>query len=107
MGPTVVLSAFDVLQYPEGGGHFSAFLQYVHGLGAQGCEVWWLERLTSSGDAAADARTAAELSARLGAAGLPDRLLVYAGERDAERAWLTDADAEAVLARAELLLNFS
>ena len=83
MAATVVLSAFDVLQFPQGGGHFSAFLQYVHGLRAQGCEVWWLERLTSSGDRDADVRKAAELSGRLGAAGLPDRLIVYAGDREA------------------------
>ena len=108
MAATVVLSAFDVLQFPQGGGHFSAFLQYVHGLRAQGCEVWWLERLSSSGDRDADVRKAAELSGRLGAAGLPDRLIVYAGDREAERAWLTlDAgEVEAVIARADLLLNF-
>jgi hypothetical protein len=108
VGATVVLSAFDVLSYPQGGGHFSAFLQYVHGLRAHGCEVWWLERLSSSGDRDADARKARELSARLGAAGLPDRLIVYAGDREQERAWLTlgASEAEAVIARAELLLNF-
>ena len=108
MGATVVLSAFDVLQFPQGGGHFSAFLQYVHGLRAQGCEVWWLERLSSCGEHDADVRKARELSARLGAAGLPDRLIVYAGEREQERAWLTlePDEAEAVIARADLLLNF-
>jgi hypothetical protein len=106
---TVVLSAYDVLQYPEGGGHFSAFLQYVHGLEAQGCEVWWLEGLAASGDPAADARTGAELAARLDAAGLHGRALVYSGDRDEEREWLTvpGAEADAVLARAELLLNFA
>lgn len=108
MPATVVLSAFDVLQFPQGGGHFSAYLQYVHGLRAQGCDVWWLERLASSGDRGADERRAAELSQRLGAAGLPGRLIVYAGAREQERAWLTlDAgEAEAVIARADLLLNF-
>jgi hypothetical protein len=107
VGPTVVLSAFDVLRYPQGGGHFSAYLQYVDGLRAQGCEVWWLERLAAAGDRAADERTAAALSERLGAAGLPGRLILYAGNREAERRWLTPgAEAEAVLARAELLLNF-
>ncbi len=108
MGATVVLSAYDVLQYPQGGGHFSAFLQYVYGLRGNGCEIWWLERLAASGDPVADARSAAEMSARLDSAGLGDRLIVYTGERDAERAWLTlgAAEAEAVLARADLLLNF-
>jgi hypothetical protein len=109
LGATVVLSAFDVLQFPQGGGHFSAFLQYVEGLRANGCEVWWLERLAGSGDPQADARTARKLSARLDAAGLPGRLIAYRGDNDDQRAWLTipAAEAEAVLARAELLLNFS
>jgi hypothetical protein len=108
LGATVVLSATDVLQFPQGGGHFSAFLQYVEGMRANGCEVWWLERLAASGDPQADARTARELSARLDAAGLPGRLIVYAGDSDDQRAWLTvpAAEAEALLAGAELLLNF-
>ncbi len=108
MGATVVISAHDVLQFPEGGGHLSAYLQYVHGLHALGCDVWWLERLTASEDVARDRRTAAELSDRLGRAGLPDRLIVYSGDRDEERSFLTpaDAQAEAVITRADLLLNF-
>jgi hypothetical protein len=108
VGATVVVSAFDVLQYPQGGGHFSAFLQYVHGLRAQGCDVWWLEELRPSGDSESDRRTAAQLSARLAGAGLPDRLIVYSGRRERERCWLTcgTAEAEAVIERAELLLNF-
>jgi hypothetical protein len=105
---TVVLSAFDVLQYPQGGGHFSAFLQYVHGLRSQGCEVWWMERLAASGDRDADARAAAEMAGRLRDVGLADRLIVYTGDRDRSRTWLTleAGEAERVLARAELLLNF-
>jgi hypothetical protein len=106
---TVVVSAFDVLQFPQGGGHFSAYLQYAYGLRAAGCDVWWLERMNASDDPAADRRRAAELSARLGRAGLPGRLIVYTGKRDQERGYLTmeTAAAEAVLARADLLLNFN
>jgi hypothetical protein len=105
---TVVLAAFDVLQYPQGGGHFSAFLQYVHGLRAQGCDVWWLEELSSSGDSESDRCTAEQLCARLAGAGLPDRLIVYSGRLEKQRRWLTRsaAEAEAVITRAELLLNF-
>lgn len=103
-----MLSAFDVLQYPQGGGHFSAFLQYVHGLRAQGCDVWWLEEFSSSGDSESDRCVAERLCARLAGAGLPDRLIVYSGRLEQERRWLTPsaAEAEAVIARAELLLNF-
>jgi hypothetical protein len=106
---TVVLSAFDVLQYPLGGGHFSAYLQYVYGLQAIGCEVWWLERIGASDDPVRDRRVAAELSTRLADAGLPDRLIVYTGNRDEERRYLTmEADrAETLFARADLVLNFN
>jgi hypothetical protein len=109
MTATVVLSAFDVLQFPRGGGHFSAYLQYVYGLQAAGCDVWWLERMNASGDLEADRRRAAKLSARLGRVGLADRLIVYTGKREDERGFLTldGAHAEAVFARAELLLNFN
>ncbi|HEY0517387.1 MAG TPA: hypothetical protein VGD00_09720 [Solirubrobacteraceae bacterium] len=108
MGARVVISAFDVLQFPLGGGHFSAYLQYVHGLRGLGCEVWWLERLMATDDPAADRRVAAELSERLGRAGLPDRLIVYTGDGE-ERRFLTveAAEAEAVFAQTDLLLNFN
>jgi hypothetical protein len=108
VGATVVLSAHDVLQFPQGGGHLSAYLQYVRGLQALGCEVWWLERLEATDDPERDRRTGAELSARLGRAGLPGRLIVYAGDRDDKRAWLTVSGehAEDVFSRADLLLNF-
>ena len=106
---TVVLSAFDVLQFPRGGGHFSAYLQYAYGLQAAGCDVWWLERTNAGADEQADRRRAAELSERLGRAGLAERLILYTGRCEAERGYLTldSARAEAVFARAELLLNFN
>jgi len=109
MEATVVLSAFDVLQFPMGGGHFSAYLQYVYGLQDAGCEVWWLERIGSSGDPERNRRVAGELSARLGAAGLPDRLIVYTGSSEEEVSYLTMdvKEAEALLGRADLLLNFN
>jgi hypothetical protein len=109
MEATVVLSAFDVLQFPTGGGHFSAYLQYVYGLQDAGCEVWWLERIGSSGDPVRNRRVAAELSARLGSAGLPDRLIVYTGSREEDVSYLTmeGEQAEALLGRADLLLNFN
>jgi hypothetical protein len=108
MAATVVVSAFDVLQFPLGGGHFSAYLQYVHGLYAHGCEVWWMERVAAARDPQAGRRVARELSARLRSAGLPDRLIVYAGGTEEERSFLAPdaAEAEAVIARADLLVNF-
>src|SRR2546422_7833269 len=41
---TVVLSPFDVVGFPEGGGHFWVYMQYALGLRRLGCEVYWLEQ---------------------------------------------------------------
>ncbi len=109
MEATVVLSAFDVLQFPMGGGHFSAYLQYVYGLQALGCDVWWLERIGASDEPGRNQRVAAELSARLAAAGLADRLIVYTASSAQEVQYVTmeAGEADALLARADLLLNFN
>src|SRR5262245_28794580 len=41
--PTVVISPFNVVNFPEGGGHFWVYMQYAQGLRQLGCEVFWLE----------------------------------------------------------------
>lgn len=101
---TVVLSAYDVAGYSEGGGHCWAYLQYVHGLLDSGCDVWWLERLPEDADAA----RLPELAATLAGVGLADRLIAYTGGCDDERRYLTAerAAAERLFQRADLLLNF-
>ena len=37
---TVVVSPFDVANFPEGGGHFWVYMQYAQGLRHLGCEVY-------------------------------------------------------------------
>jgi hypothetical protein len=106
--PTVVVSAHKVLEFPDGGGHFSAYIQYAHGLRANGCDVWWLEQMVPSDDRDGDARKIAALAARLAVAGLGDRLIIYAGACERARSYLTvtPAEAERVFREAELLVNF-
>src|SRR5439155_1243161 len=41
---TVVIAPFNVVNYPEGSGHFWVYLQYALGLRQLGCEVYWLAR---------------------------------------------------------------
>jgi hypothetical protein len=103
-----VISAHDVLPFAHGAGHFSAFLQYIHGLRALGCDVWWMERLAESADRAADRHSAAELERRLSNAGLAGRLIVYTGSDERERDYLlpSPTQAQRVFDRADLLLNF-
>src|SRR5437879_13530274 len=40
---TIVLSAFDVANFPGGGGHFWVYMQYAQGLRRLGGDVYWLE----------------------------------------------------------------
>jgi hypothetical protein len=62
--------------YPEGGGHWTAFLQYLLGLRALGHDAWWLELLDSSGDPTLDRRRIATFFARLGEFGLADHAIL-------------------------------
>ncbi|HUF71962.1 MAG TPA: hypothetical protein VMR74_03570 [Gammaproteobacteria bacterium] len=47
---TIVIAPSNVAGFPDGGGHFWVYMQYVHGLRSLGCDVYWLEHLKSTGD---------------------------------------------------------
>jgi hypothetical protein len=105
---TVVVSSFNVASFPDGGGHFWVYLQYVHALRQAGCDVYWLEQLHPSGDATFDERAVALFRKRIAAFGFDERALLYTREGDHGRSWLARPahEAEAILQRADLLLNF-
>ena len=98
--------------FPEGGGHFWVYLQYVLGLRQLGCDVYWLEGYTTMGDTQRDAAALATLRARAEAWGLGSRLIVYVTRAEpsldapSEYAIGSRREAEAVYARADLMLNF-
>jgi hypothetical protein len=50
----IVLANASLAKYPDGGGHWSVFLQYLFGLAALGHDVFWLELLRATGQPAAD-----------------------------------------------------
>ncbi|HYT71138.1 MAG TPA: hypothetical protein VEK78_07115 [Gemmatimonadales bacterium] len=109
----VVVSPYGVASFPEGGGHFWVYMQYVQGLLRSGCEVYWLERFHSRGDAAHDARARATLLERLAACGLGGKVLLYTQDERPDGAeapidfiGVARSEAEAVLRQADLLLNF-
>src|SRR2546428_3298485 len=54
---TIVVSPFDVANFPDGGGHFWVYMQYAQGLRRLGCEVYWLEQFLppAFGDSAQEA----------------------------------------------------
>ena len=106
---TVIVAPYEVASFPEGGGHFWVYMQYIHALRRAGCEVYWLEQFQPRGDAAAEERALAVFFERARAFGLAGHVLLYAPPADgAPRRWL-DGSApgpEAILRRSDLLLNF-
>jgi hypothetical protein len=111
--PTVVLSPYNVVNFPEGGGHFWVYMQYAQGLLRSGCEVYWLEAFRSEGSEQLDAVRLAPFLERMGRFGLRDKLILHpSGEPKAiaglprEYFALDRSEAEAVFERADLLLNF-
>jgi len=62
---TIVVSPFDVANFPEGGGHFWVYMQYVQGLSRLGCEVYWLEQFRRGKDPDRDARAMARFFERM------------------------------------------
>ena len=112
-GVSVVVSAFNVAGFPEGGGHFWVYMQYVLGLIERGCEVYWLEHFVPTHDPAWNAAAIALFFRRLAAFGLGGRGILRVGPdprrhpgAGAEVRGMAEADAEAVFRRAGLLLNF-
>lgn len=79
-GLRIVLGSTMLARYPEGGGHWSCFLQHFLGLRDLGHDVHWLEVLAPSGDAARDAALSARFFELMGGFGLRDRCLLVHGK---------------------------
>ena len=110
---TVVIAAYNVAGFPEGGGHFWVYLQYVLGLREAGCDVYWLEAFRTKGRAEQEAAALATFRARMERYGLSGKSIVYltTGKKpspDAPREYLgvKRHEAESVFEKADLLLNF-
>src|SRR5207244_13443913 len=97
---------------PEGGGHLWVYLQYVHALRTLGCEVLWLERFHSTGNAAKDLELQAIFRSRMDTWGMTGRVFLYEVQEDelrdgrAHYLGVDAAAAGAALSSADLLLNF-
>jgi hypothetical protein len=111
--PTVVLSSYKVANFPEGGGHFWVYMQYAQGLRQAGCDVYWMEHLRPSNDEQRDAAALATFRARLERFGFGGKLILYASPKHAVTlppssayVGMTQAEAEAIFDKADLLLNF-
>src|SRR2546427_5946453 len=74
---TVVIAAYNVAAFPEGGGHFWVYLQYVLGLRQLGCDVYWLEGFRTKGRTEREAAALATFRARTETYGLGGKLILY------------------------------
>ena len=111
--PTVVIAAHNVATFPDGGGHFWVYLQYVLGLRQLGCDVYWLEGFRSKGRTEKEAAALATFRARMEAFGLRDKFILYlthskegTSHAPSEYLNMTRDETEAVFDHADLLLNF-
>src|SRR5947207_14512909 len=80
----IVLGNRSLVDYPQGGGHWTVFLQYLLGLEALGHDVLWLERMRSTGDQARDRELIDAFFARVRAVGAHERCVVLRHDRDVE-----------------------
>jgi hypothetical protein len=110
---TAVISVYKVANFPDGGGHFWVYMQYVQGLLRLGCEVYWLEQLRPVEDPEGEAHVLSVFFERMKRFGLEGKTLLYALDRPRKGdagsvrfVGCTRPVAEAVLRRADLLLNF-
>lgn len=108
----IVISACNVANFPEGGGHFWVYMQYAHGLRRLGCEVYWLEQVGPT-DPEREVRLIATFERRMKRFGLEGKTLLYAVDDTPEGTvgsirfvGSSSSTAKTVLRRADLLLNF-
>ena len=110
MSKTVVLCAYNVANFPNGGGHLWVYMQYVFGLKRLGCDVYWLECFRRTKDPRRDAAAIDSFFARLASLGMADHVILRAIGHDApdevETLGLSAEAADRVIDRADLLLNF-
>src|SRR5256885_1892570 len=110
---TVVISPFNVVNFPDGGGHCWVYLQYVQGLRQMGCDVYWLEAFRSRGVGDNGAALLDPFLEHMERLGLGRKLLLYAADqpcaatgRPKEYVGRSRSEAEAILRHADLFLNF-
>jgi hypothetical protein len=105
---TVVLCAYNVANFPNGGGHLWVYMQYVFGLKRLGCDVYWLECFRRSDDAQRDAAAIDSFFARLASLGMAGKVILRSmgAPGEVETLGLSEAEADRVIDRADLLLNF-
>lgn len=108
----IVISAYGVANYPQGGGHFWVYLQYILGLRLLGHDVYWLEAFLTKGREEQEAAALATFQARMQRYGLGGKCILYrtrhkgpSCEPPKEYLNMARTEAEAIFGKADLLLN--
>ena len=110
---TVVISPSNVAGFPEGGGHFWVYMQYVQGLRSLGCDVYWLEHFNGTGDERRDQLDLGIFLERMRRFDMAGKVMIdrpnqpFPTADSANGLVATGEHAENACARADLLLNFS
>jgi hypothetical protein len=83
-------------------------MQYAHALRRLGCDVYWLERVSSRGDNIPNGDKIVILCERLRPFDLEGGMLIYEESPEGGRRFINidDGEAEQIIRRADLLLNF-
>jgi len=103
---TAVISVYKVASFPDGGGHFWVYLQYALGLRRLGCDVYWLEQLRPARDPERRTHVISTFQERMKRFGFEGRTLLYTLDGEPRLVGGTWSEVEAVLRRADVLLNF-
>jgi hypothetical protein len=109
----IVLGSACLLGYPEGGGHWSAFRQYLSGFDELGHDVFWFELMRRS-DPTRDAACLNTFAERMAAWGFTGRWAVGIFEGDAPSGLdaldvrgVSSGQLRRVIAEADMLWNFA
>ena len=106
---TVVVSPYNVANFPEGGGHFWVYMQYVLGLRQLGCQVYWLEQLNPGLESEQGKAALQIFSKRMRSFGLQDNFILYSPTKNSGQIVFMGRKADqvdSIFRQADLLINF-
>jgi hypothetical protein len=106
---TVIVSPYHVASFPEGGGHFWVYMQYVLGLRQLGCQVYWLEKFSLDPEGAQGKAALQIFSARMQKFDLQNNFILYNAQENSDHLTYVGRAAEeveAIFRQTDLLINF-
>jgi len=106
---TIVVSPHHVANFPEGGGHFWVYMQYVLGLRQLGCQVYWFEQLDPGPENEQGKAALQIFSERMEMFGMQDNFILYSRDKKSDQISYVGRSAEevdAIFRQTDLLINF-